>query len=79
MNALEPLLHWYHVAKRAHWTSLAEVRKDFRHADVVGVFTVFNIAGNKYRLIATIKYRWRVVYIRNILTHVEYDKEKWKS
>jgi hypothetical protein len=51
MNALEPLLHRYHLAKRAHWTSLAEVRKDFRHADVVGVFTVFNIAGNKYRLI----------------------------
>jgi mRNA interferase HigB len=78
-DALEPLLHWYHLAKRAQWASLVEVRRDFRHADVVGVFTVFNIAGNKYRLITTIKYRWQVIYIRYILTHVEYNKEKWKS
>jgi mRNA interferase HigB len=42
------------------------------------LYTVFNIAGNKYRLIAAIKYRWAVVYIRAILTHVEYNKGKWK-
>ena len=71
-------MYWYYITKRACWTSLADVREDFRHADVVGLFTVFNIAGNKCRLIAAIKYRWGVVYIREILTHLEYNKGKWK-
>ncbi len=72
-------MHWYRVAKLARWRNLAEVRGDFPHADSVGVFTVFNISGNKIRLIAVIKYRWQVLYIRHILTHSEYDKGKWKT
>jgi mRNA interferase HigB len=55
-----------------------ETRRDFPHADPVGVFTVFNIGGNNFRLIAAIKYRWQVVYVRHILTHAEYAKDKWK-
>uniref|UniRef100_Q01YH2 Type II toxin-antitoxin system HigB family toxin n=1 Tax=Solibacter usitatus (strain Ellin6076) TaxID=234267 RepID=Q01YH2_SOLUE len=78
-DALEPLMHWYMVAKRANWQSLSEVRSDFRHADAVGLFTVFNVAGNKYRLVAVIKYRWKVIYLRYILSHAEYTKERWKS
>jgi mRNA interferase HigB len=77
-EALEPLMHWYRVAKHAAWRNLIEIRRDFPHADVVGVLTVFNIGGNNFRLIAAVKYRWQVVYIRNILTHTEYDKDKWK-
>lgn len=72
-------MHWYMVAKRANWQSLSEVRSDFRHADAVGLFTVFNVAGNKYRLVAVIKYRWKVIYLRYILSHAEYTKERWKS
>jgi mRNA interferase HigB len=75
----EPLAHWYGVAKHAAWQNLAEVRRDFPHADPVGVLTVFNIGGRKYRLIAAIKYRWQIIYIRHILTHAEYSQEKWKS
>ena len=78
-DALEPLMHWYVVAMRANWQNLSEVRSDFRHADPVGLFTVFNVAGNKYRLITVIKYRWKVTYLRHILSHAEYTKEKWKS
>jgi mRNA interferase HigB len=78
-DALEPLLHWYHVTKKAGWKNLAETQKDFRRPDHVERFTVLNIAGNKYRLIAVIKYRWQVVYVRHVLTHAEYSKEKWKS
>jgi mRNA interferase HigB len=78
-DALAPLLHWYAVARRAIWHSIAEVNFDFPHADVVGIFTDFNIAGKKYRLIAIVKYRWQIVYIRHILTHAEYNKEKWKK
>lgn len=71
-------MHWYRATKRAAWRNLAETRRDFPHADAAGVFTVFNIGGNNFRLIAAIKYRWQVVYIRNILTHTEYAKDKWK-
>jgi mRNA interferase HigB len=78
-DALEPLMHWYVAAKRARWQSLVEVREDFRHADAVELFTVFNIGGNKYRLVTIIKYRWQVIYVRHVLTHAEYSKEKWKS
>lgn len=78
-EAIEPLVHWYQITKRADWKSIAEVRLDFPHADAVGIFTVFNIAGNKYRLITVIKYRWQVVYIRAILTHVEYQRGRWKQ
>jgi mRNA interferase HigB len=77
-DALEPLMHWYYMAKRARWSNLADAKRDFSHADAVGEHTVFNIAGNKYRLIAAIKYRYQIIYIRRILTHAEYDKGKWK-
>jgi len=77
-DALESLLHWHGITKRATWRHLVDVRSDFPHADAVDIFTVFNIAGNKYRLIAVIKYRWQMVYIRHILTHEEYDEGKWK-
>ncbi len=77
-DALEPLLHWYRITKRAAWRNPAELRTDFRHADFVGPYVVFNIAGNRYRLIAAIKFRWQVVYVRQILTHRQYSEEDWK-
>ena len=77
-DALVPLLHWHSITRRAAWRHLADVRADFPHADAVHTFTVFNIGGNKYRLISAIKYRWQIVYIRHILTHFEYDRGKWK-
>ncbi len=77
-DALEPLMHWYRVARRARWGSIVDAREDFPHADAVGDFTVFNIGGNKYRLIALVRYRRQMIYVRHILTHADYDKEKWK-
>ena len=56
-----------------------DARRDFRHADAVGGYTVFNIAANKYHLVTRIKYRWQVVYVRQVLTHAEYEKGGWKS
>jgi mRNA interferase HigB len=78
-DALEPLLRWYYITKRAEWQNINDVRLDFPHADAVNIFTVFNIAGNKYRLITVIKYRWQIVYIRQILTHAAYDEKKWRK
>ena len=78
-DALEPLMYWYHLTKRARWRHLSDVREGAPHADVAGACAVFHVAGNKYRLIAAIKYRWQVVCIRHILTHIDYGKGKWKQ
>lgn len=65
---------WYHEAKRANWTNPMDVKRNFRSASIIGDSrVVFNIKGNKYRLIAKINYRSKVVYIRFIGTHTEYD------
>jgi len=77
-NALVPLMNWYRITKRADWGSLADVRSDFAHADIVGRRTVFNIHGNDYRLIARVNYKTTRVFILHILTHVEYSKGDWK-
>ncbi|MBL8210807.1 MAG: type II toxin-antitoxin system HigB family toxin [Bryobacterales bacterium] len=77
-DSLESLLHWHGIARRAVWSHLTDVRADFPHADAVGTFTVFNISGNKYRLISVINYRWQIIYIRHIMTHADYNKGRWK-
>lgn len=64
---------------RTDFESFAELKRVFRSVDKVGKFTVFNIGGNKFRLIAAIHYNRRKVYIRHVLTHVEYDSDKWKE
>ena len=77
-DALVPLMNWYRITRRADWRSLADVRGDFAHADIVGRRTVFNIHGNHYRLIARVNYKTKRVFILYILTHVEYGKGDWK-
>ena len=78
-DAYVPLMNWYRITQRAEWTNLADVRRDFGHADVVGRRTVFNIKGNAYRLIAGVNYRTGRVFILYILTHAQYEKGKWKA
>lgn len=76
---LEPALDaWFRIAKKAAWRSLQDVRATLASADAVDRFTVFNIKGNKYRLITEINYRFQRLYVRHVLTHAEYDQEKWK-
>lgn len=65
---------WYKIVKNADWGNFADVRNSWRRSDVVGPFVVFDISHNKCRLIAAIKYRWRMVYIREILSRTEYDE-----
>ena len=71
--------HWYRVMKRNNFSNFAALRQTFPNADQVGKLTVFNIGGNKARLIAAIHYDRQRVYIRYILTHPEYDKGNWKE
>jgi mRNA interferase HigB len=70
---------WYKIALNADWQNFAEVRNSWRNSDVVGRFVVFDIGHNRCRLIAVIKYRWKMVYIRCILSHAEYDQKDWRK
>lgn len=73
------LAGWYRQMKRQAFASIEEIREIFPSADKVGKLTVFNIGGNKVRLIAAIHYNRKKVYIRAVLTHSEYDAGKWKE
>ncbi|MGB6676543.1 MAG: type II toxin-antitoxin system HigB family toxin [Terriglobales bacterium] len=74
-----PLDVWFRIVKRASWRNLADVRKTFASADFVNRWTVFNLKGNRYRLVTEINYRFQRVYIRHVLTHTDYDREEWKQ
>ena len=69
---------WYRIIKKTNYNSFSELKQHFSSADYVEGFIVFNISGNKYRLIAAIHFNRKKVYIRHILTHQEYDRDKWK-
>jgi mRNA interferase HigB len=73
------LANWYRRMKSNDFSSIEEVRELFPSADKVGKLTVFNIGGNKIRLVAAIHYNRKKVYIRAVLTHEEYDEGKWKE
>lgn len=74
-----PLRAWYEKVERSTWRNFAEARSEFPAADQVKRLTVFNISGNRYRLIARIEYELQSIYIRAVLAHSEYDEEKWKN
>lgn len=70
---------WYKITKNADWKNFADVRNSWKNSDAVGRFVVFDISHNRCRLIATIQYKWRMVYIRRILGHAEYDGKEWQK
>lgn len=78
-DAKNPLSAWHRLMETGDFADFNELRDTFAAADYVAPFTVFDIGGNKYRLIAVIHYNRGKVYIRNVLTHAEYDRDKWKS
>lgn len=83
-DAQVPLRAWHRAALAAHWQNLSDVRRTYPHADGVRTarnetLTVFNIAGNKYRLVVRIRYNYQLVNVRSVLTHADYDKQKWKE
>ncbi len=75
MDAKEPILAWYRHTLNADWSAPVAVKQDFRSASILkDGRVVFNIAGNKYRLVVWINYAYRIVYIRFVGTHAQYDK-----
>ena len=69
---------WCRVAKRAVWSSFAEVRRTFNTADLVAPHVVFDVGGNKYRIVAEMNFPRGVLFVRAIMTHREYEKGAWK-
>ena len=78
-NTSIPLDAWYRIVKQSKISNFSELREIFPSADKVDNLTVFNIGGNKIRLIAALHYNTQCLYIRYVLTHKEYDKGKWKK
>ena len=74
-SAEQPLKAWYKEAEEADWSSPADVKSTYGTASVLkGGRVVFNIAGNKYRLVVKIEYKLQIVFIRFVGTHEEYDE-----
>jgi mRNA interferase HigB len=74
-EAEEPLLAWYREAERADWDQPSAVKDQFRNCSILKESrVVFNIKGNQFRLVVRINYPYRVVYVRFVGTHAEYDK-----
>ncbi len=83
-DAEEPLRLWYKTATNATWANLPDLRGTYPHADGIrasrgDTLTVFNIGGNKYRLVVRIRYEYQLMNVRAVLTHRKYDGGKWKE
>jgi len=84
LEAEASLRNWVEQTRSAAWGNFADVRKTFPSADPVTVSSgrqvmVFNVAHNRYRLIAAIHFNTRIVFTLMILTHKEYDRDTWKN
>jgi len=75
-HAMEPLQSWRKVVESRPFTNYADIKATFNATDKVGNFYVFDIGGNKYRIVSAIHFDQQKVFIRHVLTHKEYDK--WK-
>jgi len=74
-DAEQPLRAWVHIVRAAEWDKPTDVKRMFRSADIIGrERIVFDIGGNKYRLVAAVHYRGRRIYVRFIGTHKDYDR-----
>jgi mRNA interferase HigB len=77
-NAETPLSIWYKLVDKTNFEGFNDLRKTFNSVDMVDDYVVFDIGGNKYRLIAKINFNQQKVYVRHVLTHTEYDRGNWK-
>jgi mRNA interferase HigB len=73
--AREPVMAWYRQVRSVNWATPADVKRAMRSASVLkDGRVVFNVAGNKYRIVVWINYPYRVVYVRFVGTHRQYDR-----
>ena len=69
-----PLAAWYRLVKASSYSSFREIKRTFSSADYVPPFVVFDVGGNNFRVIGAIHYDRQKLYIREVFTHVEYDR-----
>lgn len=74
----KPLRAWYSICRKEIFNNFNDVRNLFNSADFYKEKVIFNVAGNKYRLIVKIQYKIKTIFIKSIFTHEEYNKGKWK-
>ena|ERR1700675_219289 len=70
---------WYRIVKKAAWKNFPDVKQSWRNSDKAGTCIIFDISGNRCRLIAYINFRTQKVYVLHILSHVEYGRDRWKN
>jgi len=68
---------WWSVVKAARWQHIEECRKTFAAADQVGRCLIFNILGNRFRLITVVSWRNQRIYVKAFYTHREYERNLW--
>ena len=73
-----PLKGWRRVVEKNRYANWSDLKASFNSVDRVGDLVVFDIGGNKYRLISYIRFEKQIVYIKAVLAHQEYDKGVWK-
>lgn len=78
-EAETPLRAWVKLIEHSRFEGFNELRRTFPAADEVDRYVVFDIGGNKYRLIAVIHFNRQKIYVRHVLTHTEYDSGRWKT
>lgn len=78
-EAERPLRRWYKIVTGTVWETFADVRATYAQADQVGKWTIFNVGGNKYRLIAVIHFDRGKVFVRHVLTHADYARGDWQE
>ena len=78
-DAKSALQVWFDMAVEAEWRNIEDVRKSFPATDMTDGLAIFNIRGNKYRLIVRMVFQYQRIYIKEFLTHAEYDKGRWKK
>ena len=76
-EAEKPLRIWHSLCIKTNFSNFSELRQAFRSVDKVGKFTVFDIGGNKFRLVTVIHYDRRKIYVRHVLAHEQYDLGHW--
>ncbi|MBI3012480.1 MAG: type II toxin-antitoxin system HigB family toxin [Elusimicrobia bacterium] len=78
-NSKPSLNAWVQIMERNTFTHFTQLRQTFSSADYVKSYTIFNISGNRVRLITLINYTLNLISVEQVLTHAEYDKKKWRS
>ncbi len=82
-RARKPLQRWYDITEKTVWKNFTQLKSTFASADLFqkkgGTFVIFNIAGNRYRLVAQVDFSGTLVIVAVVLTHSQYDQDKWKD